>query len=84
MGFKLTKKEVENLGTRFAEMLLFGKDANPHKLYGLANRQDWKKADPYEKKRAVADIARQARAILLKCGYDKTLVERKTKKFICD
>lgn len=83
MGFKLTKKEVETLGGRFAEMLLFGgKEANPYKMSGLANRKDWKKAESYEKKQAIADIARQARAELLACGYDKALVEKRTEKFI--
>ena len=83
MGFKLTKKEVETLGGRFAEMLLFGgKDATPYNLSELANRKDWKKAESYEKKQAIADIARQAKAALLECGYDKAVVERKTEKFI--
>ena len=83
MGFKLTKKEVETLGGRFAEMLLFGgKDATPYNLSGLANRKDWKKAESHEKKRAIADIARQARAELLACGYNKELVEKRTEKFI--
>lgn len=83
MGFKLTKKEVETLGGRFAEMLLFGgKEVNPYKMSGLANRKDWKTADSYEKQRAIADIARKARAALLKCGYNKELVERRTEKFI--
>lgn len=83
MGFKLTKKEVETLGGRFAEMLMFGgKDATPYNLSGLANRKDWKKAESHEKKRAIADIARQARAELLACGYNKALVEKRTEKFI--
>ena len=83
MGFKLTKKEVEALGGRFAEMLLFGgKEVNPYKIRGLANRKDWKKAESYEKKQAIADIAQQARAELLKCGYNKELEEKKTEKFI--
>lgn len=83
MGFKLTKMEVETLGSRFAEMLLFGgKEVNPYKMRGLANRKDWKKAESYEKKQAIADIAQQARAELLKCGYNKELVEKKTEKFI--
>lgn len=82
MNFKLTKKELETLGGRFAEMLLFGGEANPNKLSGLANRKDWKKAESYEKKQAIADIARQAKAALLECGYDKAVVERKTEKFI--
>ena len=83
MGFKLTKKEVETLGGRFVEMLLFGgKDATPYNLSGLANRKDWKKAESHEKKRAIADIARQARAELLACGYNKALVEKRTEKFI--
>ena len=64
-------------------MLLFGgKDATPYNLSGLANRKDWKKAESYEKKQAIADIARQARAELLACGYDKALVEKRTEKFI--
>lgn len=82
MGFKLTKKEVETLGGRFAEMLLFGGEANPNKLSGLANRKDWKKAESYEKKQAIADIARQARAELLACGYPKEQVEKATRHFI--
>lgn len=82
MSFKLTKKEVETLGGRFAEMLLFGKEVNPYKMRGLANRKDWKKAESYEKKQAIADIAQQARAELLKCGYNKELVEKRTEKFI--
>jgi len=83
MNFKLTKKELETLGGRFAEMLLFGgKDATPYNLSGLANRKDWKKAESHEKKRAIADIARQARAELLACGYNKALVEKRTEKFI--
>lgn len=83
MGFKLTKMEVETLGSRFAEMLLFGgKEVNPYKIRGLANRKDWKKAESYEKKQAIADIAQQARAELLKCGYNKELVEKRTEKFI--
>lgn len=83
MGFKLTKKEVETLGSRFAEMLLFGGEkVNPYKLSGLANRKDWKKAESYEKKQAIADIARQAKAALLECGYNKELIEKQTEKFI--
>lgn len=82
MGFKLTKKEVETLGGRFAEMLLLCKDAKPGEIAILANRKDWKSAESYEKKRAIADIARQARAALLKCGYNKELVEKRTEKFI--
>lgn len=83
MGFKLTKKEVKTLGARFAEMLLFGGEkVNPYNLSGLANRKDWKKAESYEKKQAIADIARQARAALLECGYNKELIEKRTEKFI--
>ena len=62
MGFRLTKKEVETLGNRFAEMLLFSKEANPGILPDLVSRKDWKSAEFYERKQAIADIARQARA----------------------
>lgn len=82
MGFRLTKKEVETLGARFAEMLLLGREVNPHMLSGLANRKDWKTAESYEKKQAIADIARKARAVLLECGYNKELVEKRTEQFI--
>ena len=39
MGFRLTKKEVETLGNRFAEMLLFSKEANPGILPDLVSRR---------------------------------------------
>ena len=82
MGFKLTKKEVETLGVKFAEMLLHDKEANPANLPGLAKSKDWKKAEPYEKKSVITEIAQKARAALLECGYSKELVEKRTAKFI--
>lgn len=82
MGFTLTKTEANVLGRRFAKMLLLHDDAKPVKIPILMNRKDWKDAESWEKKRAIADIAQQARAELLKCGYNKELVEKKTEKYL--
>lgn len=82
MGFKLTKKEVETLGMKFAEMQLHDKEANPVNLSVLAKSKDWKKALPHEKKQAISEIAQKARAALLECGYNKELVESVTEKHI--
>lgn len=44
MGFTLSKKELETLGFKFAEMLLFDRDADPAKLDALTKSKDWKAA----------------------------------------
>ena len=82
MGFTLTKKELETLGFKFAEMLLLDREADPEKLGALTRSKDWKAAKPFERKNAIADIARKAREALLASGYKRDVVERKTEKFI--
>ena len=82
MAFRLSQKELEKLGSKFAEALLHSRETDPAKLPGLANRKDWQQADPYEKRQAIADIARLARTALLQCGYNRAVVEQKTEKFI--
>jgi len=81
-NFFLTSKEAEVLGKKFAEMLLFSRDADPAKIPALANRKDWQRASPYKRKQAIADIASYARSALLQCGYSREIVEEKTEKFI--
>ena len=49
MGFTLTKKELETLGFKFAEMLLFDRDADPAKLDALTRSKDWKAAKSFER-----------------------------------
>jgi len=82
MGFTLSKKELETLGFKFAEMLLFDREADPAKLDALTKSKDWKAAKPFERKNAIADIVRKAREALLASGYKREVVESKTAKFI--
>ncbi len=82
MGFTLSKKELETLGFKFAEMLLFDREADAAKLDALTRSKDWKAAKPFERKNAIADIVRKAREALLASGYKREVVESKTAKFI--
>ena len=45
MAYKLTKKELETLGMRLAEVLLCRSSAIPEDLPELASRTDWKNAE---------------------------------------
>lgn len=79
MGFKLTKKELETLGGRFAEMLLFGGEANPKKLSGLANRKDWKKAESYEKNKRLLTLRGKQKLLCWNADTIKRLWKGKQK-----
>lgn len=82
MSYKLTKKELETLGMRFAEVLLCRSSAIPEDLPELASRTDWKNAGKHERRRISADIAREARSILLRSGYPRETVEAVTRNLI--
>ena len=82
MPFRLTKREVDKLGSLFAERLLHNARADPAHLPGLTGSKDWKAAEPQEKKNALRDIAQKARATLLECGYSNDLVDKIVGKHI--
>lgn len=82
MAYRLTKADREKLGMRFAALLLFRTSAKPDEMPELASRKDWRDAAAYERKKAVSEIAEEARAILLKNGYPREQVEKATRHLI--
>ena len=82
MAYRLTKKEMEALSTRFAELLTGNANARPEDMPELTTRRDWKEAPSWERKKACSDIARDAKTLLLQNGYPKDIVENITRNHI--
>ena len=52
--FRLTKKERERFGEKFAKLLLYGGDnVSFNQLTSLTCRKDWKNAERHERKETV-------------------------------
>lgn len=82
MAYRLTKKELEALGARFAELLTGNTNAVPETMPELIARKDWRQAPSWERRKAISDIVREAKKVLLQNGYPKDTVENITRNLI--
>lgn len=76
MPLKISPRETERLGEKFAALLLHDPRADPRTIPGLCERKSWQAAGEASRREAIRGIAYSARDILLRSGLRRDLVEQ--------
>lgn len=79
---RLTKKEIDLLGRKYAEGLYWHRLESPAELPSLVARKDWQQTGKYERRAIISDIARKAEEELLKAGHSRGLVQKLVSNYI--